>query len=113
VLEEESEIKKMFNEINPCLYYSATLGLYAVQMAGAMAIPDVSIIFEFISAFSVSAIQFTLPGLFFYTSLERYGSMPYKEENKCHRRGAIAYIILGCICTVVILTNAIINVVSD
>ena len=27
-LEEDSEIKKMFNEINPVLYYCATLGLY-------------------------------------------------------------------------------------
>jgi hypothetical protein len=53
---EETQIKKMFNTINPWTYYICTLSLYGLQIAGSIAIADVQTIFDFMSAFSVSAI---------------------------------------------------------
>ena len=71
-------------------------------MVGAMVIPDVSIIFEFISAFSVSAIQFTLPGLFFYSALKTYGTFDDKRDMKFHYTCAKIYIVMGCIQTAIL-----------
>ena len=44
------------NELSPYTYYIATLFLYSLQMFGAIMVADVSIIFEFIAAFALSAI---------------------------------------------------------
>jgi hypothetical protein len=55
-VEQQGEIKKMFEEMPAGLYYSGTLALYAVEIVGAILITDLSTIFDFIGGISLSAI---------------------------------------------------------
>lgn len=52
--------------MRPCLYFTGTLSIYILELLGAIFIKDIGTIFGFVSAFSVSMIAFTLPGLFFF-----------------------------------------------
>jgi hypothetical protein len=45
-----------------------------MQMLGAIYILDIGLIFEFVSAISVSALAFILPGSFWLISMRKYGS---------------------------------------
>ena len=111
--ENESEIKKMFREMKSYIYYPAVLSLYAVEILGSVIIKDVAPIFEFVAAFAVSAISFTLPGVFFLLALKNFGTEEQKKENKWNRIGAISYIVMGILCTITLLVNAIINVAME
>jgi amino acid permease len=111
--ENESEIKKMFREMKSYIYYPAVLSLYAVEILGSVIIKDVAPIFEFVAAFAVSAISFTLPGIFFLLALKNFGTEEQKKENKWNRIGAISYIVMGILCTITLLVNAIINVAME
>ena len=95
------------------IYYPAVLSLYAVEILGSVIIKDVAPIFEFVAAFAVSAISFTLPGIFFLLALKNFGTEEQKKENKWNRIGAISYIVMGILCTITLLVNAIINVAME
>lgn len=62
--------------IETWLYRTLTLSLYALTIAGACLIPSVTVVFGFIGALAVSAIVFTLPGLFYYITYKRYSPQP-------------------------------------
>ena len=52
--------------MNAYWYYGATLSMYGVCVLGAIGIEDVSTIFDFVSAISVSAIAFFIPSVFYF-----------------------------------------------
>ena len=54
------------------MYITVTLAIYGVTVTLACVIPSVTIVFGFIAAFSVTAIVFTLPGLFYYMGYKKY-----------------------------------------
>lgn len=54
-------------------YLIGTLSFYAVAIAGAILIGSVTVIFDFVSAFAVSATSFVFPGLFYLTASKRFG----------------------------------------
>lgn len=54
-----------YKEMNYCIYLTVTLGLFGAEVFCSLLVDDISIIFEFVSAFSISAIAFIFPGFFF------------------------------------------------
>ena len=58
-----------YKEMNYCVYIFVTLGLFWTEVICSLLTNDIGLIFEFISAVSVSAIAFLLPG-FFYIKAE-------------------------------------------
>ena len=58
-----------YKEMNYCIYLTVTLMLFWSEVIAALIVSDIGIIFEFVSAFSISAIAFVFPG-YFYLSAE-------------------------------------------
>ena len=53
-------------------YYGATLAYFGIIVAGAILIPSVDEIFEFVGAICVNALSFILPGVFYLVADSRY-----------------------------------------
>lgn len=64
-------------------------------MLGAIYILDIGLIFEFVSAISVSALAFLFPGGFWLVSMHKFGTDIDKRENKKDRYTAWFFVIAG------------------
>ena len=51
-------------------YYSITLFLYIICILGAIFVEDLAILFDFVGAFSLSVVSFTLPGTLYLLLLK-------------------------------------------
>jgi len=99
------ENKLAYLKMSPAIYYSVTLGLYMLQIVGAIMISDVATIFEAVSAVSITSISFIFPGLFYLQIESRYASEKQKEAGGGTRRMAQLFIALGVICFFLITTK--------
>jgi hypothetical protein len=54
-----------YKDMRPSYYYAATLITWAIILLLSSLIGSVSIIFDFVSAFSISAVTFIFPALFY------------------------------------------------
>ena len=57
--------KLAYHDMNQVVYYVASLTMYGLCVLGAIVIPDVSTVFDFVSAVSVSAIAFFIPAILY------------------------------------------------
>lgn len=87
--------------MNYVLYFVTTCVLYFTQCLGAVMIEDIGLIFEFVSAISISCIAFIFPGVFYVIAERKYASTGQREENKGTRMQAWGFIVLGLIAFVV------------
>lgn len=63
-------------------YYSATLIFYAVIIIGAISIKDITTIFDFVSAISISAIAFFIPSIFYLRIKKIFPQdLPNEKQN--------------------------------
>ena len=72
-------------------YLTATLSFYAVIIAGSIAIPDIGIVFDFVSAFAVSAIGYFFPGYLYPLAIKKFG---VEKTSKVKRNICLAYTFL-------------------
>lgn len=56
---------------------------------------DIGLIFEFISAISISALAFIFPGVFFVIAEKKFGTSFQKSQNGTMRLRAWLFIALG------------------
>lgn len=99
-IEELPEQEPAYLSMNKILYTCLTVALYSLTILGAVLVPDVAIIFDYMAALSISGMQFILPGAA-YIRL-------YYRTNKGKPlllALAISYVILGIVCSGVILYN--------
>ena len=80
------------------LYYGVTVALYLVCMAFAMSVDNLLVLFDYLSALSVSGIQFFMPGVC-YVVLAR------SQPQGCGklRKLSYSYIVLSFIVSGTIL----------
>ena len=89
------------------LYTVLTLSYFVLTIACAILIPNVTVVFGFVSAFSVSAICYTLPGSFYLLAMKKY---PKPTRSKLRDFMAMLYICLGLFLFLFLLTNEIITI---
>lgn len=77
--------------MNLGLYLMTTFLLYAVEMLGAILIEDISTVFEFASAFAVTALAFWFPAVYYLMAEKKYS----KEPNPSQRLVAQIFIYVG------------------
>ena len=54
-----------YKDMSNGMYYTCTIIFYGIALVGAISIPDVAIVFDFVSAISVSSIAFFIPATFY------------------------------------------------
>ena len=62
-----------YKDMSNLKYGIATLSLYAVIIVGAILIQDISTIFDFAAAISISALAFVFPGWFYLKAESKFG----------------------------------------
>lgn len=102
------EVNRMaYKDMLPCYYYSGTLTMFGLTIVGSILIPNVTTIFNFVAAFSISAIAFFFPSLFYLK-----GSQKYKGETLYYRRLSYVYFIIGCFNVVLGLSATILSILG-
>ena len=61
-----------YKDMNLWLYLLTTFLLYGVEMLGAILIEDISTVFEFASAFAVTALAFWFPAGYYLMAEKKY-----------------------------------------
>ena len=102
-----------YKEMPYHIYFTATCILYFSQMLGAIYILDIGLIFEFVSAISVSALAFIFPGAFWLISMAKYGTNIDRQEKKKDRYAAWFFVIFGIFMLLFQLAFSIYEMVED
>ena len=80
-----------YKDMNNCYYLIATLSFYGIILMGSIAIPDISIVFEFASAIAVSAIGYFFPGYFYPLAIKKFN---VEKTYKVKRNICLSYLFL-------------------
>ena len=85
-----------YRGIKDSYYYAATVVLFLTEAGLAIAIPDVEIIFNFVSAIAISTLGFLLPAVFFLAAERKFKiDTKIKQANGFHRKMAWLHLFLG------------------
>ena len=95
--------------MNPLIYYIGTTLIYGVCLVGGLFVTDLGLVFDLISAFTLSFLCFMWPGLFYIVAESRYGDKMTRDSRKIHRIHAYFQIVLGVINVIIPLTSTIIK----
>ena len=67
------EVNRMaYKDMSRSLYLSATICLYALIVIGAIAVDNISVVFDFAGAGAVSAIAFFFPAYFYPRAVTKF-----------------------------------------
>ena len=100
----EQSNRLAYKDMKLSYYLLGTLGFYAVIIAGAIIIKNVTTIFDFVAAFAITATAFIFPGLFYLKGIKRYGGSKRKFVIMSY-----VYLALGLVNCIVGLTSTIIG----
>ena len=64
--------KLAYKTMNPILYAALTLTLYVIIIVGAIFLTSITTVFDFVSAFALTAIRFLFPACFYLVAKKRY-----------------------------------------
>ena len=96
-------------------YYPATFFLFVFEATLAILIPDVDIVFNFVSAIAVSCLGFLFPAVFFIWAEIRYGfgkNFALIQQNSFHRKMAYVHLVLGTCIFLLSFTSSIISMIN-
>ena len=91
VMTTEAVNRMAYMDMRASLYYGGTLGFYGVVIVGSIVITSVTIVFDFASAFAISAIAFFFPSIFYIQGQKRFGG-----GTVGYKRLAYLFFVLGC-----------------
>lgn len=63
-----------YKEMNYFVYIVVTMILYWSEVILSLLVSDIGLIFEFVSAFSISCTGFIFPGLFYLRAEEKFAT---------------------------------------
>lgn len=95
VIQQSRRQSLAYKEMPYSLYLFATLSLYGGQVFLSIIVNDIGLIFEFISAISISALAFIFPGAFFLVAERKYATSLQKATGKRMRIRAWFFVVLG------------------
>jgi len=87
--------------MEPLIYNGVSFLLFLMEIVGSIIIPNVAIVFDFISVFSLSSIMYIFPGMFYYLCNQKFGNHQGGLKSKI----SIAYVIGGLLMAAFILLN--------
>ena len=97
-------------------YYSLTIALYIVCVAGAIAFDDVGTIFEFVGAFGLSLNSFLMPGLMYLIMIRNPSALLEIETDKqrsWNKIGSYAMITVSVVNMILVVVKTILNPGED
>ena len=96
-------------EMSTTLYVGITIIFYGVIVFLAMVLKDISSVFDFVSAYSVSSLAFFIPAFFFRSAVKKF---EIEHTRTIHNRLRTANILIpiGILNAVLGITSAIITV---
>lgn len=95
-----------YMDMKTAYYLLGTLGFYAVILGGSIIIPSAATIFDFASAFCVSAQAFGFPALFYFRASKRFGG-----GTVYYTRMAYLYAVIACCNVVIGTTSCLLNII--
>jgi hypothetical protein len=98
--------------MNPAIYNSCTLILYAVEVVLALSIDSIGPLFGFIGTFSGVGISYILPSLFLKKGFELFAEEKFKKENGRYITLANINLALGVFFFFLFLANNILYFIS-
>mmetsp|Transcript_12699 Transcript_12699/g.21386 ORF Transcript_12699/g.21386 Transcript_12699/m.21386 type:complete len:146 (+) Transcript_12699:1510-1947(+) len=81
-----------YKNMNNLYYFVSTLSLFVVEAILSVIVDDVTTVFDFVAAISVTCIGFAFPAVFYLTAEKRY--MKEEEKGKSNTR-MLAYLHAG------------------
>jgi hypothetical protein len=97
-----------YKDMKLSLYLIGTLTFYAVVLTGSILIPSVTIVFDFVGAFAISAIAFVFPGLFYLTGAKRFG-----KQTNFYMRMSYLFITIGFFNCLIGIASAILEIIES
>jgi hypothetical protein len=97
----ESPTLKAYKEMEPVIYNGVACLLFLMEIIGSILIPNVATVFDFISVFSMSSINFIFPGLFYYLCNKKFGN----QRGGFKHYMSIAYMVGGLFMAAFIFVN--------
>jgi len=94
-------------EMSMTLYLICSISFYALIVFLAMVLKDISSIFDFVSAYSISSLAFFIPAFFYRKAVEKF-NIEVTDEVKNRKIIAIILIPIGCLNAVLGVMSAII-----
>ena len=78
-------------------YIFLTVLMYGLQTVGAMVASNITDIFGFVAAFSISFLNFTMPGMFYLAAHKKFATLLQKKNKQAVRNSkmAMVYVVAG------------------
>lgn len=63
-----------YKTMNPIIYYSVSILLYALEVFLSIVIKDISNVFNFIATIAGTSLSFFLPSAFYMVAIKKFGT---------------------------------------
>lgn len=83
------------SEVSDLQYFTYALACHVIVVGLAMSIEDISIVFDFISAFGVSLLMYILPAWFFLATSAKFRRKSERNQFENRMYETIAYFMVG------------------
>ena len=100
-----------YKSMNPVIYYSLTLLLYAIEVVLAFTIDDIGQIFGFIGTFSGCGMSYFLPSMFVIYGFPAFGTQEFQEKNQMWKKLAYVNFFAGIFFFLLFLANNVLGIV--
>lgn len=84
-----------YKTMNPVIYYSVNVLIYAAQAYLGIALGDIGLVFGFIGTFAGVGLCYFVPSIFFIRGYNNFATKKYQVQNAVDYKLAIANFILG------------------
>jgi cobalamin synthase len=97
-----------YKDMKASYYYGSTILCWALILVMSIVIQSVTIIFDFASAFAVTALAFVFPAMFYLRASKRFGGGTKGYERACY-----FYFVLGVCNCILGCTSTVLGIIGD
>ena len=102
-----------YKEMSRTSYVMGTMINFIGIVFLAIVLEDIALIFEFLSAFTISCIAFIFPGVFYLMAEKKFASPEKKQQQTAVRREAYIFCVLGVLIFLICLGSNIAEFVQN